>query len=154
GLPDTRGRPAGLALAVGLPARLAGCRVESQDGAFAVLIIGHDHAIVVDDRRGAETVAGFKGPEVHAPEFLAIVVERVHDVLTRRGPGEVEPFRVHRRGRGGEAVVLVLAVLLAGELAKPELAAIAGAETHHDALTGGFIAAGQENAIAPQDRRG
>src|SRR5262249_42579576 len=61
-------------------------------------------------------------------------------------------FIDHRRGRG-EAVVLVLAVLLAGKLPRPQALAVVGPQTQERPLAGLLLGTGDEEPFAPEHRR-
>src|SRR5262245_6954987 len=143
-----------LALARHLPAHLAAGRVKGDQRARSVLVVGDDHQSVVDDWRCAETVPRPIRPQVGAPDLLATVVEGDDEIILRPAPADVKVPLGHGGRRRGEAVVRVLAVALAGKLARPQLAPVLCRQAQDGAPARLLVGGGDEDTLAPQDRAG
>src|SRR6266542_1531506 len=82
------------------------------------------------------------------------MVEGDDEVILRSAPADVDVPLVDGGRRGGEAVVLVLAAALAGELARPAFAAVLRSQAHDGAPSRLFVSAGDEETLAPHDGTG
>ena len=68
-------------------------------------------------------------------------------------PTEDDPIAIDRRRRRGDAVEFVMFVFCGGEFAFPGDGAVGRIEADRGARVGGFIAAEEEDPVAPDDGR-
>src|SRR5262249_26877363 len=85
--------------------------------------------------------------------FLAVVVEGDDEEVLRPAPADVNVPVIDGRGGRGEAVVLVLAVLLPPEFARPGFPAVGGIQAEDKPLAGALLGGREEDALTPEDRR-
>src|SRR5688572_8991033 len=147
-----RRSPSDVGLALGPPHLAAGARIERGNERPRELILIEDDPVLVEQWRSGSAMVGLHRPEIALPDDLSVQVECEQSASAER---DVDALAVGRRRRRGVAVLEVAAPAVATGRSKrlPEPGAIAAPERAQRQTTSAVVGSGNEDAIAPDDRR-